>query len=120
MTIDDDLAGVVQRGVHAALGPYLPKLLALEKRTCTFGEAGKIIGCSDRHVAKLVADGVLPIVPHNGTKKVIPRIAVVALADGVDVAVVMAERARVLAGALDQSVGSSSSPEDAGEGPAGL
>lgn len=95
-SIEELIRGLVTDGVTDALGPYLPRLARPECRSYTFGQAALVIGCSDRHVSKLVRDRVLPIVPHMGGRKLIPRVAVEAFVDG-------------------RAASASSHPEDAGD-----
>lgn len=40
------------------------------------GEVARLLSCSERHVYRLIENGELPIVPHMGARKVVPRIAV--------------------------------------------
>lgn len=84
-SIEQLVRAQVEAGVEAALKPYLRRLSRPEKRTYSFAEAADVIGCSDRHVAKLVAAGHLPLVPHLGTRRLIPRVAVERFVDGASV-----------------------------------
>lgn len=95
-SIEELVRTEVAAGVADVLGPYLPRLARPECRSYTFGQAAAVIGCSDRHVSKLVRDNVLPIVPHMGGRKLIPRVAVEAFVDG-------------------REASASSQPEDAGD-----
>lgn len=69
------------------LRPFLPRLSRPEKRTYSFAEAADVIGCSPKTVARLVNRGVLPVLPELGARRVIPRVAVEAFADGREVSV---------------------------------
>jgi excisionase family DNA binding protein len=82
VNLNEAIRTEVRAAVHEVLDPFLPKLARPDCRTYTFGQAAQVIGCSDRHVAKLVNRGVLPLVPELGTRKLIPRVAVEQFVDG--------------------------------------
>lgn len=81
-SIEELVRAEVMAGINEVLRPYLPRLARPECRSYSFAQAAHVIGCSDRHVSKLVAQGRLPLVPHMGAKKIIPRAAVEAFVDG--------------------------------------
>lgn len=82
MSLEDAIRAEVKAALEAALAPYLPKLSRPDKRLYTYLEAAQVLGVSDRHVAKLVANGVLHVVPEMGSRRLLRRVDVEAFADG--------------------------------------
>lgn len=44
-----------------------------EALTYTIAEAAEALGLSERKVRQLIADGLLPLVPHTGRRRLISR-----------------------------------------------
>jgi excisionase family DNA binding protein len=85
VSLDEAIRAEVRTAVREVLDPFLPKLSRPDKRLYTYLEAGQVLGCSDRYVAKLVARGVLHVVPEMGSRRLIRRVDVEAFADGREV-----------------------------------
>jgi excisionase family DNA binding protein len=78
-TFEDLIEERVAAGVEAALRPYLRRLADPECLTYTAPQAAVVLGTSATTVRRLVDQGVLPVVPHMGDRRLIPRAAVEAL-----------------------------------------
>lgn len=74
--LEDAIKDAVQAGLDEYLQRYTRRLVDPECLTYTFPQAGKVIGTSEHTVRRLVNDGHLPIVPHMGDRRLIPRVAV--------------------------------------------
>jgi hypothetical protein len=42
-------------------------------------DVARLLGCSRAHVHNLIAAGELPVLPHMGERKLVPRVAILAL-----------------------------------------
>lgn len=76
MTLEELIAAAVSKAVGEYLAPYTARLADPEPLTYTIPQASVVIGTSPTTVRKLVADGHLPLVPHMGERRLIPRLAV--------------------------------------------
>lgn len=81
-TLEEAIADVVKTAVNVALAPYLRRLVDPECLTYTVPQAGKVLGVSEHMVRRAIDNGHLPLVPHMGERRLIPRAAVHALVDG--------------------------------------
>lgn len=75
-TLDEKLERVVRQGVEDALAPVLRRLVEPECLTYTVPQAATVIGTSPTTVRRLIDEGHLPLVPHMGDRRLIPRTAV--------------------------------------------
>lgn len=48
-------------------------MAAVEPLTYTIAEAAQALGLSEREVRRMIARGVLPLVPHTGRRRLISR-----------------------------------------------
>lgn len=83
MSVDAEIAAAVRDAMETHLRPYLRRLADPECLTYTPPQAGAVIGCSSRKIEQLIADGVLPRLPHTA-HILLPRVAVEAFALGGD------------------------------------
>lgn len=75
-SLEEQIRQAVADGVGEYLDRYTRRLADPEPLTYTIPEAAVVIGTSDTTVRKLVNAGRLPLVPHMGERRLIPRIAV--------------------------------------------
>lgn len=92
--LEDAIKDAVHAGLEEYLEKYTRRLVDPECLTYTFPQAAKVIGTSEHTVRRLVTDGHLPIVPHMGDRRLIPRTAVERFVNAPE-----AERATALRGA---------------------
>lgn len=76
--LEQQIAELVLAAVNDALAPYTARLADPECLTFTIPQAATVIGTSPTTVRKLVDAGHLPLVPHMGERRLIPRAAVTA------------------------------------------
>lgn len=76
MMIEERIVELVGQAVAEALAPYTARLVDPEPLTYTVPQAAIVIGTSPTTVRKLVDAGHLPLVPHMGERRLIPRAAV--------------------------------------------
>lgn len=76
MNLEAALRAEVTAAVEQALAPYTRRLIDPEPLTYTIPQTATVIGTSEPTVRKLVAAGLLPLVPHMGDRRLIPRVAV--------------------------------------------
>lgn len=65
----------ITEAVRAALDPYLDRLAQPEPLVYSVPEAAKAMRTSTNTIRRLVDDGHLPVVPHMGSRVLIPRVA---------------------------------------------
>lgn len=82
LTLDEYLCELVSSIVTDALAPYLRRLGDPEPLTFSIPQAAKVIGTSPSTVRRIVDEGRLPLVPHMGERRLIPRSAVEAFVAG--------------------------------------
>lgn len=75
-SLEERIAGIVAAGVEDALAPYLRRLGEPEPITYSVPQAAIVLGTSPHMVRRLIADGNLPVIPHMGDRRLIPRHAV--------------------------------------------
>lgn len=75
-TLEELVAEAAAHGVEEHLARFVRRLVDPEPLTYTIPQAAVVIGTSDTTVRKLVNAGRLPLVPHMGERRLIPRIAV--------------------------------------------
>lgn len=75
-TLEDLVEEAAARGVARHLEPYTRRLIDPEPLTYTIPQAALVIGTSPTTVRKLVDGGHLPLVPHMGERRLIPRAAI--------------------------------------------
>jgi len=75
-TLEDLIRTEVRTAVDEALAPYTARLADPEPLTYTIPRAAVVIGTSPTTVRRLVGAGHLPLVPHMGERRLIPRLAV--------------------------------------------
>lgn len=81
VTLDDAIQATVAGAVNQALAPYLRRLADPEPLVYSVPATAKVLCTSQDTVRRLIAEGVLPTVPHMGKRVVIPRWAVHQLVD---------------------------------------
>jgi excisionase family DNA binding protein len=81
MSIDDVIEKTVVKAVQAALAPYLRRLADPAPLVYSVKDAAHVLGTSPTTIDRLIAQGVLPLVPHMGQRKLIPRSAVARLVE---------------------------------------
>lgn len=82
--LEEILRAEVITAVNEALAPYTARLVDPEPLTWTIPQAAVVIGTSPTTVRKLVDAGHLPLVPHMGERRLIPRAAVEAFVHQTD------------------------------------
>lgn len=75
-SLEERITELVRAAVAEALAPYTARLADPECLTFTIPQAAVVIGTSPTTVRKLVEAGHLPLVPHMGERRLIPRTAV--------------------------------------------
>lgn len=81
-TLEERIASTVTDAVAGALAPYLRRLGEPERATYSIPQAAIVLGTSANTVRRLVDEGHLPLVPHMGERRLIPRHALHAFIDG--------------------------------------
>lgn len=81
-SLEDLIVEQVRSAVADALAPYTHRLVDPEPLTYTIPQAAVVIGTSPTTVRKLVEAGHLPLVPHMGERRLVPRAAVEAFVLG--------------------------------------
>lgn len=85
-TLDAAFAELVDAAVDKALARIVPELEAsmrhLRPLAVDTTGAGKLLGVSERTARQLVVDGLLPKVPHLGSRVLIPVTAIQKFVDG--------------------------------------
>jgi excisionase family DNA binding protein len=77
MSLDGAIQAAVTAALAKALQPYLRRLSDPEPLVFSVPEAARVLRTSTNTIRRLVADGVLPTVPHMGHRILIPRSAIV-------------------------------------------
>lgn len=75
MSLDELIEERVAAGVERALRPWLRRLADPEPLVWTVPQVAKVLATSPDTVRRLIADGVLPTVPHI-PRVLVPRAAV--------------------------------------------
>lgn len=81
MSLDAAIEAAVVRAVQAALAPYVHRLADPEPLVYSVKEAAHVLGTSPTTIDRLIDESVLPLVPHMGQRKLIPRAAVLRLVE---------------------------------------
>lgn len=76
MSLEEIIRAEVSAAVADALAPYTARLVDPEPLTYTVPQTAVVIGTSPTTVRKLIDAGHLPLVPHMGERRLIPRAAV--------------------------------------------
>jgi excisionase family DNA binding protein len=74
--LETAIKDVVKDALDEFLAPYTHRLREVEPLTYSVPDAAKVIGTSPHTVRRLLAEGRLPLIPHMGERKLIPRAAV--------------------------------------------
>ena len=75
-SFDELVRTLVAEGLAEAFGPYLRRLSDPECLTYSIPQAAKVLGTSPHMVRRAIEAGHLPLVPHMGERRLIPRAAV--------------------------------------------
>lgn len=81
MSLDEAFEAQIAAAVERVLAPYLGRLSDPEPLVYSLRDCAKVLSTSVDTVRRLIAEDVLPIVPHMGERKLIPRAAVLALVE---------------------------------------
>jgi excisionase family DNA binding protein len=81
VSLDEAIEAAVVRAVQTALAPYLSRLADPEPLVYSVKEAAHVLGTSPTTVDRLIGRGVLPLVPHMGQRRLVPRAAVARLVE---------------------------------------
>lgn len=86
MTVEQAIAAATRDAIRAEMADQMERLvgsiLAVRPVAYTKRQAGLALGVSDRTIGRLIAEGLLPTVPHVGDRCLIPVAAVEAFASG--------------------------------------
>lgn len=76
MSVDAALKDLVHEAMGEYLDSFVGRLTDPEPLTYSIPQAAKVLGTSQDTVRRLIAADHLPLVPHMGGRRLIPRTAV--------------------------------------------